>query len=70
VDVSRLRQALQRQCHNARFSLSRGGFDLSERKQEGSEKERERVTELHCDGVLRGRARRMEEIPRGVREGG
>jgi len=64
VDVGRFRQALQRQCHDAGLSLSRGGFDLSESEQEGSEKERERVTELHC--ALRERDKeRMKGIPGG-----
>ena len=58
VDVSRLGQTLQWQCHNAGLSLSRGGLDLSESKQEGSEKERERVTKLHRDCALRAEARR------------
>jgi len=48
VDTRLLRQALQWQCHCA--GVNRDGLDLSESEEEGSEKDRERETELHCGG--------------------
>ena len=47
VDVGRLRQPFQRQCHSMRRPLSREGFDLSESEKEGGEKERKGETKLH-----------------------
>ena len=48
VDTRLLRQALQRKCDYAGRSFNRNGRGLSESEEEGSEKDREGETELHC----------------------
>lgn len=50
VDIGRLRQALQRERHQAMALLSRGGVDLRENEEEAGEEGSERKTELHRAG--------------------
>jgi len=48
MDTRLLRQAFQWKGYYAGRSFNRNGRGLSESEEEGSEKDRERKTELHC----------------------